>query len=205
MKFLITLAILIPMLFASCAHSDPEKEQENVMKAFKENDYNFTSYKKKSYRGVKFKLPTSFDVDYGGGYTYKRDAFMRRNYQLGIIFTVEKFTKYDINSELLNDYLIEDESDFLNSFHDAYSSRRYESLHGASISYKKVTKKNIPYKGVTQVVSGSSSQSSNTHYYAMATLKVKEDYYVFQMITTPEMMSYVFDDFERILSTVRSK
>lgn len=205
MKHLIILAILIPLLFASCASSDSEERQQNVLKAFKENNYNFTNYKKVRYKGISFKLPGSFDVDFGGGYTYKPNAFLRRQYQLGIIFTVEKFTEYDINSELMEDYLIEDDEDFLNSFHDAYSDRRYESLHEASISYKKVTRKNIPFKGVTQVLSGSSSQYSDTYYYAMTTLKVKDNYYVFQMITAPEMMHYVFDDFERILATVRSK
>lgn len=207
MKYLIALTILIPLLFTSCASSDSEKSQQDVLKAFKDNNYNFSNYKKIRYKGIKFKLPNAFEVDYGGGYTYKPNAFLRRQYQLGIIFTVEKFTKYDINSELMEDYLIEDEKDFLNSFHDAYSDRRYESLHEASISYKKVTKKNIPHKGITQVVAGRSSSSrySETYYYAMTTLKVKDDYYVFQMITAPEMMHYVFDDFERILATVRAK
>lgn len=202
MKHLIALTILIPLLFAACSDSS-EKSQEDALKAFRENNYNFTNYKKVSYKGIKFKVPEVFDIDFGGGYTYKRNAFLRRDYLQGIIFTVEKFTDSDLNSELMEDYLVE--KDVLNAFHDAYSDRRYESLLTASISYKKTTKKNIPYKGVTQVISGRTSDYSNEHYYAMATIEIKGDYYVFQMISEPAMMSYVFDDFERILATVRSK
>ena len=149
-------------------------------------------------------MPKSFDIDYGNRHCYKSSALNRRDYTLGIIFTVERFTEDDLESELMEDYYLVDD-DLLNSFHDAYADRRYESLTNASISFKKDTKKNIKFKGVTQTLSGRNSSYSDDVYYAMATLKVRKEYYIFQFISKREMMDYVYDDFERLLASVRHK
>lgn len=201
MKRLIVIILMIPLLTACPGNAD--KEQKDTAAAFRENGYNFVSYKKQDYKNIRFKLPKAFEFDYGSGYCYKRSSLNRRVFALGVIFTVERFTEDDLESELMEDYVIEE--DLLNGFHDAYADRRYESLHNASISFKKDTKKNVKYKGITQTLSGKYSDYADHLYYAMATLKIKDEYYVFQMIAKKDMMDYVYDDFERILATVRRK
>ena len=201
MKRLIVMIILLPLLTACPADNE---EAEDTLKTFRENDYNFSEFKKQGYKNIRFKMPKSFDIDYGNRHCYKSSALNRRDYTLGIIFTVERFTEDDLESELMEDYYLVDE-DLLNSFHDAYADRRYESLTNASISFKKDTKKNIKFKGVTQTLSGRNSSYSDDVYYAMATLKVRKEYYIFQFISKREMMDYVYDDFERLLASVRHK
>lgn len=202
MKRLIVMIFLLPLLTA--CPSGGNEDAEDALKAFRENGYNFTNFKKQGYKNIRFKIPKSFEIDYGNSYCYKSSSLNRRDYALSVIFTVERFTEDDLESELMEDFYLVDE-DLLNSFHDAYADRRYESLTNASISFKKVTKKNIKFKGVTQTLSGRNSDYSDDMYYAMATLKVRKEYYVFQFISKREMMDYVYDDFERILATVRHK
>ncbi|MDH4471215.1 MAG: hypothetical protein QE487_01335 [Fluviicola sp.] len=202
MKRLIVMIFLLPLLTA-CPDGGNE-ENEDTLKAFRENGYNFSEFKKQGYKNIRFKMPKSFEVDYGNNYCYKPSALSRRDYALGVIFTVERFTEDDLESELMEDFYLVDD-DLLNSFHDAYADRRYESLTNASISFKKDTKKNIKFKGVTQTISGRSSDYADDIYYVMATLKVRKEYYVFQFISKHEMMDYVYDDFERMLATVRHK
>lgn len=202
MKRLIVIIFLMPLLTAC-----PPKSQEDrtdTAKAFRENGYDFPGYKKAVYKGIKFQLPESFEYDYGNRYCYKSSSMNRRDFQLGIIFTVEKFTEDDLESELMADYMIEE--DLLNGFHDAYANRRYESLYEGTVSFKKDLKKGGKFKGVIQTIGGRYSEYADEYlYYTMATIKVDNDYYLFQFITQKDMMDYVYDDFEHILATVRKK
>jgi hypothetical protein len=202
MKHLIVLILIVPLL-AGCP-KDREEERTDTAKAFRENGYNFPGFKKITYKNIRMQIPESFEFDYGSGYCYKASAMNRRDFALGVIFTVERFTEDDLESELMMDYMIEE--DLLNGFHDAYVYRRYESLYNGSVSFKKDIKKTIKFKGVTQTLAGRYSEFTEQElYYAMATLKVKDEYYVFQLITPKAMMDYVYDDFEHILETVRKK
>ena len=201
MKRLIFFLILLPLLTACPDNSNQDKEDH--IKAFRENGYDFTNLKKQGYKNIKFKMPANFEYDYGTQYCFKNSGLVRRDASLGIVFTVERLTENDLESELMEDYIIED--DLLNGFHDAYAERRYETLHNASISFKKDSKKNVKFKGINQTISGSRSEYDDALYYAMTTLKIKDEYYIFQLISKKEMMDYVLDDFERILATVRTK
>jgi len=201
MKRLIPFLMLLPFLTACPSNSN--QDSEDYLKAFRENGYNFTNLKKQGYKNIKFKMPSSFEYDYGTQYCFKNSALTRRDASLGIVFTVERLTESDLESELMEDYVMED--DLLNGFHDAYADRRYETLHNASISFKKDSKKNVKFIGITQTISGSRSEYDEVLYYSMTTLKIKDEYYIFQLISKKEIMDYVLDDFERILTTVRSK
>jgi len=202
MKRLIVIILLLPLLTA--CPKEKEEERTDTAKAFRENGYNFPGYEKLTYKNIKLRIPTSFEYDYGSSYCYKVSALCRRDYALGIIFTVERFDEDDLESELMVDYMIEE--DLLNGFHDAYVARRFESLYNGSVSFKKDIKKTVKFKGVIQTLSGNYSEYADQElYYVTATLKVGEEYYVFQMISPKEMMNYVYDDFEHILETVRKK
>lgn len=202
MKHFFLIILLMPLLTA-CPNSSSEKEKEDSAQTFRDNQYNFPSWKKQKYKNIRFKIPKSFEFDYGNQYCYKSSALTRRDFSLGIIFTVERFTEDDLESELMEDYMIE--KDLLNGFHDAYVERRYESLHQSGVSFKKDTKKNVKHKGVIQTLFGRTSDYADDLYYATATLKIKKEYYIFQCIAKKDMMDYVYDDFERILTTVRSR
>jgi hypothetical protein len=202
MKHLIVLLFIVPLL-TGCP-KDKQKDRTDTAKAFRDNGYNFPEYTKLVYKNIRLQIPKSFEFDYGSGYCYKASAMNRRDFGLGVIFTVERFDEDDLESELMEDYMIED--DLLNGFHDAYVYRRFESLYNGSISFKKEVRKTIKFEGVIQTVSGKYSEYTEQElYYVTSTLKVDDEYYVFQIITPKEMMNYVYDDFEHILETVRKK
>ncbi len=200
MKRIVLLLLLAPVLTAC----PPQKDRtEDVMKKFQENHFNLELLKKEVYGKIKFQLPESMEKDYATNYVYRRQALTRRDYNLGLAFSVERFTEGDMYSEMMEDYVVEE--DLLNSFHDAYVNRRLESLYQGGLSFKKDVRSNVKFPGVIQVVTGESSRGYNALYYATATLKVEKEYYIFQMIAPKSMMDYVYDDFERILASVRKK
>jgi hypothetical protein len=75
-------------------------------------------------------------------------------------------------------------------------------LTGGVSALKKDLPKSVKYKGVVQVVREYSSKD-DPDYYAVATMKIKNRYYIFTWLTGKEMMSYTYDDFIDILETVR--
>jgi len=204
MKHFFLIILLIPMLTACPGSNRSKQKQKDDVQAFYNNNYNFTNWKKHAYKGIKFKLPSSFEVDYGTRYCYKSSALTRRNYTLGVLFTVERFTEDDLESELMYNTVVED--DILNAFHDAYVDRRFRSLDEAGVSFKKDLRKNVKFKGVIQTVAGRTSEYAEEDlYYITATMQVDQSYYVFQFISAKALMDYVYDDFERLLATVRKQ
>jgi hypothetical protein len=153
------------------------------------------------YQNISFQLPGKFEQDYNHDYTVKSSSLTKENYVIGINFSVEHFTESDLEKPFIkeNGFNINP----LNTIHDAYIARRYNSLVDGGIAIKKTFNKKKNYKGLIQMVSGNDEYSSDETYYATATIQLDKDYYVFQWITTQEMMSYVYDDFERVLYSVK--
>lgn len=201
MKRLLFLLLLLPLLTACPPDKDTSKE---TLKKFRKDGYNMTSLKTHVYGTIRFRLPATMQHDYSTHYAYKSTAFRRREQNLGILFTAERFQEADRYSELMEEYVYAD-NDLLNSFHDAYVNRRMHSLDQGGASFKKEVRSNVKFPGAIQVVSGESTYDDALLYYATATLKVDEDYYIFQFICDKPMMDYVYDDFERILASVRKK
>lgn len=191
--------LLIPtVLLAGCF--DFDKENKEIREEFKKNRYNFELDKTVKYQGISFTIPEHFKQNYSHNYTVKSSSLTRTCNALNIYFSVEKFEKSDLYMDFVSDFVVD--IDLLNTFQDAYVWRRYESLNNAAISIKKELPKSFKHKGLIQTVSGDGTYSGQA-YYATSTIKVGEKYYVFQWITSKPLMNYSFDDFERILKSVR--
>lgn len=191
----------MPILIAfGCSSRKPSTT--DLVQAFRQNQYDFTDPEKTGYKNITFKLPKIFDVDYNKNYTFRNTAFRRQVYQLGVLFSVERFTENDLHSALFDEEVIGE--DLLNGFHDAYVNRRIYSLHNSGQDFKEYLGKRSKFKGIIQTVTGESSPGYSQLYYTIATIQVKKEFYIFQMIGSKEMMGYVTDDFFHILSTVRS-
>lgn len=191
---------LLSILLAACA-SETKKEQE-TFEDFKENHYNFKWTKEIGYGKIKFKLPQVFENSLATHFTITSNAKTLQSLAIPIYFSVERFSEKDKQRSFVRDYVVQE--NLLNTFHDAYIYKRYNSLYQGSISIKKEVRKNVKFPGVIQVVAGESDYSDNSYlYYATATLQVKKEYYIFQFIADAELMAYVYDDFERILASVK--
>ena len=193
------LLLLIPtFLVVGCF--DYDKENKEIREAFKNNHYNFKLDKTLKYEGISFKLPDHFKKNYSHNYTIKNSSLTRTSNALNIYFSVERFDQSDLNRDFVYDFVVKD--DLLNTFQDAYVWRRYESLNNAGVSIKKELPKMFKHKGVIQTISGDGTYSGQA-YYITSTMKVGNDYYVFQWITSKPVMNYTYDDFEEILKSVR--
>lgn len=198
MIYRLVLLFIPSLLVVGCF--DYDKENKEVREAFKNNHYNFKLDKTLKYEGISFKLPDHFKQNYSHNYTIKNSSLTRTSNALNIYFSVERFNKSDLNRAFVSDFVIE--GDLLNTFQDAYVWRRFESLDNSGISIKKELPKTFRNKGLIQTISGDGTYSGQA-YYVTSTIKVGNEYYVFQWITSKPIMNYTYDDFERILKSVR--
>lgn len=191
----------ILFLGISITACNPDKYNEQIQEEFRENNFNMKLVETVKYNAISFKLPEKFNKAYNHSYTVKGNSLTRESYALGIKFSVETFSQKDFNKTFIKESGFHEDN--LNTLHDAYVDRRYYSLDNAGATFKKTINKKKVFKGIIQVVSGEDEYSDDFVYYATATLKIGTEYYVFQWISRQEMMSYVMDDFERILYTVK--
>jgi hypothetical protein len=198
MKQFIFILVLTPLLTA-CPSSQTNKAE--LLKEFRANGHNFKKLKKKGYANIEFRIPETMTVDYNTGHVYKKTALTLREEITGALFTVEKFTEQDLATELMEKTVVR--TDLLNSFQEAYVDRRMSSLAGGVSTFKKTTGRRVLFPGVIQTVTGERTGYEEPLYYAVATLKVENEYYLFQFIASRQLMAYVYDDFEHILSSVR--
>jgi len=193
------LLLLIPaFLIAGCF--DYDKENKEIREEFKKNHYNFNLEKTLKYQGISFKLPEHFKNTYSHNYTVNSSSLTRISNALNIYFSVERFGKADLHRSFVEEFVID--QDLLNTFQDAYVWRRFSSLDNSAVSIKKELPKGYKHKGLIQTISGEGTYSGQT-YYVTSTMKIGDYYYVFQWISNKPIMNYTYDDFERILKSVR--
>jgi hypothetical protein len=194
---------LIGLFILSVACEPEDKESQNSFEDFKENDFDFTLDKKLTYKNLQMTVPSSFKKYYGKYLTVSNDSKVLFCNAIGAHFSIERFTEKDINRPFVQDLIIE--KDLLNTFQDGYALKRYNSLNDGTMSIKKDLFSTSKKRGVIQIVRGSTTNLySEFLLYATATIQLKDEYYVFQFITTPDMMNYAYDDFRRMLYSVKA-
>lgn len=200
MKFLIASFCCL-LMFSACV--DEEGTQE-TFEEFKSNDYNFNLDKKFSYKNITFQLPSSFKKSFSTRFTITNHSNTFHQQRIGMYFSVESFLPVDKSRAFVQDFIIEE--DLLNTFQDAYAYKRYQSLQDGGLSVKKDLFNTPTKQGVIQVLHGDSNNFYGEEMrYALATIKIKNEFYVFQFITNKSLMNYSMDDFKHILHSVKSK
>ena len=122
---------------------------------------------------------------------------------LDVYFSVEVFDTVDVANfgEDINQY----SSNPLDIIQDFYVRKRVNSLHEPRVSIKKELPKSVKFEGCIQAVKGKNydyEYQEQTNYFT-ATLKIEDEFYVFQLIGKADNMSYLYDDFVDLLSSVR--
>ena len=191
--------IFIPLALASCGPTKVDKT--NTLEKFRLNGYDFILDEHAKYQTIQFKIPSCFLRNYyQAGIT--NNPFERFTNTYNGYFSIEKFHAHDRQYEFVANEIMT--SDELNLFHDSYVKARLNTIHSGVSSLKKTISKKVKFPGLIQVVHSMGDQYSNDElYYVIATLKVKNDYYIFQWAVREEMLSYTYDDIEDILATVR--
>lgn len=195
--FSIFWLIVFTQLVVACKSN---RTKQDFLDEFRENNYNFKLDRKIKFEGISFAFNSSFDIHYSKDFIIKKSGIVKSFYPLNIYFSVEKFTPNDVSMPFIASEVLRD--DLLNSFHDAYVKRRFNSINEASVTIKKALPKRWKLKGVIQTVRGNMSLNS-FEYYAVASVEVKDAVFIFQWICRKEIMDYTFDDFERVLKSIQ--
>ncbi len=194
-------ASLAVFYLVACSSSGSSKNY--TIDDFHANGNDLELDKSYKYQNVTFDLPESFSDYYSKSATIGNNSRTYTQYQLGIIFTVEKFTENDVYRPFVR--YEEMRSNLTDLFHSAYVNARARSIDKSEVSIKKTIETKNKLKGVLQYVSETTDEIKNTKkVYATATFKVKKDFYVFQWIVDNELMAYTMDDFMAVLNTVKS-
>lgn len=197
MKLHLIIALIgILMLTTAC----PGSSYESDLKKLQKNGMDFPDLRTEYYNGIRFMLPEMFTNDYESGYALNENALTKVIYVLDLNFSIETFNEQ--NAETIR-YAFDKEISSLDAIHDNYIIQRQKSLHNPSTSIKKELPKSVKYPGYIQVVHGGIYATETPHSsYFTATLKIDEEYFVFQMIGKKDNMGYLYDDFIDILSSI---
>lgn len=197
MKFqLIVTFILVSVGFGSC-----KKAPFDGMDEFRKNKFDLKLTQSFDFQGIEFKMPTHFYKENLGNFVIKIGDFSGRDSSLNTFFSIEMFTP-----EEWNEIIPEDSMPAILDLHDiniAYLSRRYKNYYKAGIS--STSRLKLSYPNQFQVIATKALETSVERYFAMATIEVKNKFYIFQYAASPQLMEYVCDDFKRILKSVKKK
>ena len=197
-----TLLLFILMLFITTAC--PGSRVKSNKKILQENNMNFPGIEETSFENITHILPEMFTDAYDSYYLIsdKYDSYIC--YDLSLRLSVELFDTDQIETiQFTFDY----ETTPLNAVHDNYIIQRQNSLTDFSTSIKKEIPDSINQIGFTQIIheeiTEETGYESKESTYFLATLDIDDEIYVFQMIGKRANMGYLYDDFLRIIASVR--
>lgn len=197
------VALLALILFSCEEEKIAELKETKSFQDFKANHYQFILSDKATFRGIKFKLPATFDKTWRQSVTITSNSLIRYSKVFKMFFTVEEFSEQDTYLPFVA--RVPMILDLKNRFHDAYVDQRLKTLDEKGLSIKKAGPKDVHFPMIIQTVRGVDIDWYDEDLlYVVATLEVKHKYYVFQWIGSEEKMKFMYDDFIAILKSVQS-
>lgn len=197
------IASIFLLLFLASCGGDAIVDKTNSREKFKLNNYDLILDQTHKWGRIQFKIPSCFLKSYYSYGTIHHNSFVRETRTFNGFFSVEVFEESDQYLSFVDEQVAT--KDLLNLFHDSYVQAIANRLSGGVSALKKELPKKMKYKGVIQIVREYNEDNEDPDYYAVATMKIKDKYYIFTWLTGKDMMSYTYDDFEDILRTVRLK
>ena len=193
-----TLLLFILMLFITTAC--PGSRVKSNKKILQENNMNFPGIEETSFENITHILPEMFTDAYDSYYLIsdKYDSYIC--YDLSVRLSVELFDTDQIETI---QYTFDYETTPLNAVHDNYIIQRQNSLTDFSTSIKKEIPDSTNQIGFIQIIHEEPSEGRAESTYYLATLDIDDEIYVFQMIGKRANMGYLYDDFLRIIASVR--
>lgn len=199
--------ILFVLLFLPLLYGCPNVN--NTSKDAKElyaNHMDFKKWKKVAAKGISFKIPECFDEEKYTNFTIENiNSFKRSNVSLGLYFSVEVFS--DTNAILFQ--YVNNEKSPLHAVQSNYISKIEQGLSNRGAYRTSIVKKiSTKNKCISQIVIENFVRqykwdTDYTSSYFVATMKVRGKYYVFQFIGRKENQKYFYNDFLKILFSVK--
>lgn len=174
-------------------------DYEQSLKAIKNNNMDFPDPEGRSHDGISYELSKLFEDSYYTNYVIQKNATTKSIYDLYLHFSIETFT----NSDLETLQFIEGKkNEDLKTIHDYYIRNRMASLHTKRRSMLKKVPKKVGFQGYITVVDGQGEYDEKQATYFISTIKIDDNFYVFQMIGNKDKMGYFYDDFLDILNSI---
>jgi hypothetical protein len=131
---------------------------------------------------------------------YKADGLSKVNYQLGVYISVEQF---DASEADKYSFSFDEKVPKLTAVHEFYMNERRISFQYLENSIKTDLPKGSKLPGSMEVIFGRVDEYDYDMKYVIATVEKNNQWYVFQFITSQDLAAYLFDDFKKIIQSVR--
>lgn len=194
----IFILLLVALLFTKCGG----KAYQPANIVLSENHMDFPETAQQNYKSITFEISPLFISNKHAKHVLKPYAFSKVIYELNLYLSVEVFSESEVKK--IQEKFTESTNQ-LNAIHDYYISKREKSLYSPHHSIKKDLPKMKNKTGVIQVLQGATYSGSAVNSYFTSTLKIGNQFYVFQMIGKQDCMGYLYDDFQSILASVKKK
>lgn len=148
---------------------------------------------------ISFLYPDFFQEG-GKDHLYQKDGISLAAYDLGVYLSVESFSNSEANEIIADDSLNSSPELAVLNF---YLDERRKSFLYCENSLISVLPDGCRFEGAMEVLYGRRDDYEEDLKYFIATVKKQDVYYVFQLVSTHEMSSYLWDDFEDILKSIQ--
>lgn len=196
MKRNFSIILILISLISSCQ----SEKKVSARKLLSENHMDFPEYKQLNYAGIQFNCPTLFEHSFDRSFIVKNKGLVKENTELYLNFSIEAFSKKEV---LQFQKEFSGKIDLLNALHDYYIQKRKKSITNYWISIKKSTPHSKNFKGVFQSIDGDLHNNGYFTTYFTTTIECKKKFYVIQLIGQRENMGYLYDDFNKIITSIK--
>lgn len=203
MKFTRQLLFLAScmLLLTAC----PTKKPKDGLKLLKENNYDFSDFKKIYHQGLRAQVPSYFTQEYGKSYMLKDDGLSLFNPETSIYISIERFTR-DEAADIR--FVFEEGTALVEAVHTHYADLRAHSLDKPKISIVQDNSRKTPLKGYYQVIRGKRTAYDYVEMvYMFSTVEKyvsgEKNYYVIQLIAPDNLAQYLSDDFRRMIKALK--
>ena len=198
----IFFVLFLPLLYGCPNVNNTSKDAKELYA----NHMDFKKWKKVTTKGIRFKIPECFDEEKYTNFTIDNvNSFKSSNGRLGLFFSVEVFS--DTNAVLFQ--YVNNEKSPLYAIQQNYISKIEQGLSNRGTYRTSIVKKiSTKNKCISQIVIENFVRqykwdTDYTSSYFVATMKVRGKYYVFQFIGRKENQKYFYNDFLKILFSVK--
>jgi hypothetical protein len=198
MKKGLQLVSLLALCTLLCGCPPGSRQNTDALKELRANRYDFKKTSKTYAAGIHFLLPDVLVDSSDKTFACHDNSLVKSCYDLGLHFSVDAFDDNEIQS-IMEDY--DSSGEPLEVIHNHFIETRLQSLGGAA-EQSVVSPLKGKRKGLFSTIEETHTYAESNGCYQIATIRHKENCYVFQFICSNELAPYLYDDFQQILQSV---